>query len=213
MEERMQFRTLTMVLLAGAVPLVAQNGAWRAAAGHPEVQYQVTCRRETATIHWRNGYPGAVTLTASVKSYSFEEAEQVTIEAAGWAESPLETTQCSPDGFQIALTKFAMAAPPKRPSAAAPADAKAPDAEKAPIILIPRYTAPQKLPVVSRAALDAVRVGMNRSQVLEKLGSPISQIEIPEENELLESLRYSVSDDQFPVVHLKNGIVSSVTAN
>ena len=209
----MQIRNLALVaVFAGMSSLAAQSvSGWRPLAGHPELQYQIKCQREEAIVMWRNHYPGAVTLTAGIKSYSYQGVEDVTVPPDGSAQSPLETMQCSPEGFGVNVSRFFMAAPPPRKAAVATAQPKAPVAQKAPEVLIPPYTRPEKLPTVSRTAVEAVKVGMSRDQVLRALGAPASQVAIPEEDQLLESLHYSVSDDEVSTIRLTNGVVSSVT--
>jgi hypothetical protein len=204
-------------LIVAALPILAAETepGWRADPRHPDMQFRIKCHRESATIQWRNNYPGAVMLKASIRSGTYDGVETVNVAPGGTAETPLETEYCSATAFRIVVGNFVMAPPPPAPpapaSATVPAGPKAPPAAPPPPVLyIPRYQPPQALPTVAREALESIRVGMDRDQVVRALGQPASGITIPDDNELRETLRYSLKDDRFGVIRLSNGVVAEV---
>ncbi len=209
--------TLNLTLiLAAALPVAAQNDpGWRTDPRHPDLEFQVKCRRETATILWRSRYKGEVTLEASVRSSTYDGSEHVTVAPGGTAETPLETEYCSPTAFVISVPRFSMAPPPPPPAPeanpASAADATKAPAPKPPALVIPPYQPPQKLPTVPVEAVTSIQVGADRDQVLRKLGQPASGIIIPDDNELRETLRYNLPDDQSAVIRLSNGVVVEVS--
>lgn len=210
---------LVLILASSAAPfaMAQSEGGWRTDPRHPELQFRVKCHRETATIQWRSAYPGEVTAKFSVRSSTYDGIDGVTVPPAGIAETSLETEYCSPSAFAINVTRFNMLPPPPPPPPApaakgepAKAAAKA-DAPVPPVLYIPRYQAPEELPTVSVQAISAIRVGMAREQVLEKLGAPLSQISVPEDDgELHETLHYNLPENRPSSIRLSNGTVVEV---
>jgi len=216
----MKFSILTLALILAPIAPAAtlpSDAGWKTDSRHPDLQFRVKCNREAATIQWRSNYPGEVSAKFSVRSSTYEGTNGVTVPPAGMAETPLDTQYCSPSAFLISVTRFFMAPPPPPPPAPAASAAKVETAVAAkaaapppPVIYIPRYQAPEKLPTVSPKAVSSILVGFPRSEVLQTLGAPASQIIIPEESELRETLRYNLEDGRVAVVRLANGAVAEV---
>jgi hypothetical protein len=198
-----------VLLLAGAALSAQAQSAtgWIPDSVHPEVQYRFKCVRENLMVEWRNAYPGEVTLTANVKSSSYDGDEKITIPPGGSATSRPETMSCYPDSFHIREKHFSMAPPPP----AARPDAEA--LEKRPAPLLPPvapWIPPAKLAEISPEALASIHTGMKRDEVLHRIGTPLSKLAIPEENELVETYRYAVSAGRDGTVRFSNGIVTDV---
>ena len=100
-----------------------KSPAWRSDTQHPQLQYRSVCiGGSSVRVVWRNGYPGAVTLKAHMKSFSYDGMEDVRIDPGGTTKSDLETIDCQ--AMQVSVTRFSMAAPPPPPPPSA--DAKTP---------------------------------------------------------------------------------------
>jgi len=186
-------------------------------ADHPGLQYRVKCHLEVATVEWHNGYPGQITLSASVKSDVVGAAydgnnENIVVAPGATTESTLETMACYPDSFRIRVTRFVMAPPPAPPPEK---DAKAaPPPEKAApsVPLVPRYVPPvNAVPDISPEALAAVAIGMPEEEVIRKLGPPLSKLTVPEPGELVETLQYRATDGKSSIVRFSNGVVTGIT--
>jgi hypothetical protein len=176
---------------------------------HPQVQYRLKCFRGALTVEWRNAYPGAVTLKANFRSSSYDGDEQVTIPPGGSATSQPETMNCFAASFDIREEHFVMAAPP--PPALAKPDAEIPEKAPTPAApLVAPWIPPTKLTEVTTEALASIHAGMKRDEVLRRIGSPLSKLAIPEENELVETYRYAISRGRAATVHFSNGIVTDV---
>jgi hypothetical protein len=201
-----------LFLPAGALLLQGQSvGAWTADPGHPQLKYRVKCAHDAATIEWRNGYPGEVTVKARVRSSTYEGEEDMTVAPGGLGSSDVDTLYCSPDSFHISLAKFTMKPPPPPPSKPALAGSPEPAPDPPPVPTIPRYVPPPKLPEVAADVFASVQVGMRQEDVVQRLGAPESKIAIPEESELIETYRYHITQDQVGIVRFANGVVQEVS--
>ena len=110
------------LVIGCSLPLLGEIASeWKPVSEHAQLQYRVTCRREIATVEWRNGYPGQITLSASNQQRSpgatYDGSENVTVAPGGSAKSPLETMGCFPGTYRIRVTHFVMAPPPAPPPA------------------------------------------------------------------------------------------------
>ena len=79
----MKFRILGFVpalLFIHSAWAEVKGPAWLSDPQHPLLQYRFNCVRGSETLVWRNGYPGAVTLKARVKSFTYDGVEDVQIE-------------------------------------------------------------------------------------------------------------------------------------
>lgn len=205
-------RTLLSALLLSGCALSLQASAtsgWIADALHPNLQYRFICNREALSIEWKSSYPGAVTLRARIKGSNYDGQEQVAIPPEGKATSNLETLYCSPESFEMTEKHFAMASPP------APTPAKSTELAKPPAPTPPTvapWTPPAPLAELAPEALAKVHVGMQRQEVLRRIGNPISKLTIPEDNDLVERYRYPVSSGRIAVITFSNGVVTEVTA-
>jgi hypothetical protein len=213
----MKLRTsnLLILLAAGALSSRAENAsAWRADPQHPALQYRVKCHRDAATVEWRNGYPGALALKASIKSNTdnspWDSVEEVTVAAGASAQTPLETMYCSPGAYQIRLKTFVMAAPPAPPPPP-PATVAAPVKAAIPLPTVSPYVPAVNLPEVAPETLASVQPGMKQDEVERKLGHPTSKITIPEPGEFIETYRYLVANGRSSVIRFSNGVVTTIT--
>lgn len=160
---------------------------------------------------WRNGYPGAVTLKAQMKSYTYEGMEDVRIEPGGTTNTDLDTLNCG--NFQVSVIRFSMAAPPPPPppsaDAKAPAQPAAPPPPPAPILA--RFEVQtEPTPEITMEALASITIGMNQAEVRQKLGDPLSKMSIPDEQGFIETYRYQVTKGRPGVVKFTNGIVAGI---
>jgi hypothetical protein len=213
----MKPRTLSLIVLLAASGLLSlgQNSSpWQPVTQHPQLQYRVKCEREAATIEWRNGYPGALTLKASVRGSEWDSMEDVTVAPGGSGQTELETMFCSPSAFRITVTRFSMAPPPPPPPShpASSVAAKADVGNPPPPPLVAPYEPPEKdLPEVPSELVASVKAGMKREEVLQKLGPPASKLTIPEDHEFIETFRYRVAQERSSVIRFSNGVVTDIT--
>lgn len=210
----MQLRivSLTLLLAGGAcLSLADESSPWRSDPQHPELQYRVKCHREAASIEWRNGYPGSLTLKAAIKSNtlndSYDGAADVSVAPGGISETSLETMACAPGAFQIRLTHFEMAPPPPQPAPRPVAAAKAPN----PVPTVAPYVPPGKEPEISPRTIAEVKPGMQQEEVERRLGPPASKLTIPEDGEFIETCRYMVADGRSSLIRFSNGVVTDIT--
>jgi hypothetical protein len=212
----MDIRKLRLLPLAVLLPAVCAGGngpQWLSDAQHPLLEYRFQCGKGAETVLWRNGYPGAITLKARVRSSSYDGVEDVHIEADGVAHSDLQTLYCG--SFRVTVIGFSMSPPPiPQPRAAKPAaPAAAKTTVEAPVPTLVRFeprTEPS--PQITLEALESVKAGMKKAEVLQNLGEPLSKLSIPEEGELLETYRYNVAHDRTGTVRFANGIVTGIAS-
>jgi hypothetical protein len=189
------------LVISCSLPLLGEIASeWQPVSEHGQLQYRVTCRREIATVEWRSGYPGQVTLSASINSEapgaSYDSSENVTVAPGGSAKSPLETMACYPGTYRIRVTHFVMAPPPPpAPAGANPGPTPVATKAAAPIPTVAKYQPPvNDLPDISPEALASVATGMQRDEVVRKLGPPISKLTVPEPGEFIETYQYRVTN-------------------
>jgi hypothetical protein len=209
---RRPFGLIVLLAAGGLLALSQSSSGWKSDTHHPKLEYRVKCQREAATIEWRNGYPGEITLKAAIGGSGYDGAEDVTVAPGGSAQSALDTMSCSPDSFRVALSSFSMAPPPSPPPSApaSPVRVPAPDAPPQ-VPLVARYTPPvNNFPETSVEALASINKGMKQEEVLRKLGPPISRLTIPEEHELIETYRYRLVDDRYGLIRFSNGVVADI---
>ena len=212
----MDNRKLRFLPLAVLLPAVCAGGngpQWQSDAQHPLLEYRFQCGRGADTVLWRNGYPGAVTLKARVRSSSYDGVEDVHIEAHGVAHSDLQTLYCG--SFRVTVTSFSMSAPPvPLPVAAkpaAPAAATPATTAQAPVPTLVRFEPrTEPLPQITLEALESVKAGMKKAEVVQNLGEPLSKLSIPEDGMLLETYRYNVAPNRTGTVRFANGIVTGI---
>jgi hypothetical protein len=202
-----------MALLLHAVCTGENGPQWLSDAQHPSLQYRFQCGRGAETLLWRSGYPGAVTVKARVRSFSYDGVEDFHIEPQGAARESLETLHCG--NFRVTVISFSMSAPPlplppvAKP--AAPADAKI--TVEAPVPTLIRFEPrTEPLPQITLEALESVKAGMTKADVVQSLGDPLSKLSIPEDGTLLETYRYSVAPDHSGTVRFANGIVTAIVS-
>jgi hypothetical protein len=210
----MKFRTISFLFIIANVSYSATESAsgWRSDPQHPQLQYRVRCFREAATVDWRNGYPGQVRFRASIKSPSYDGPEDVRIAPGASEQTKLETMECSPNSFRVALTRFSMAAPPTPPPPPPPPAAAAAAASNPPLVpsLLPFEPETEKLSELTVEALAGINVGMKQQQVVQKLGPPSSKLTLPEEGELIETYRYRIVNSKITIVRFSNGTVTDI---
>jgi len=209
---KLRIVSLTLLLAGGALSSLAdESSPWRSDPQHPDLQYRVKCHREAATIEWRNGYPGSLTLKASIKSKtlndSYDGAEDVSVAPGGVSDTSLETMACAPGAFQVRLTHFEMAPPPPKPKPSPVAAAKAPN----PVPTVAPYVPPVKGPEISQQAIAEVKPGMQQEEVERRLGPPASKLTIPEDGEFIETCRYMVANGRSSLIRFSNGVVTDIS--
>jgi hypothetical protein len=199
---------LFLFLTAGSLTLPGQSvSAWAADPQHPQLQYRVKCSGGAATVEWRNGYPGEVTLKARVRSDTYDGTEDLTVEPGSSGTSDVDTLYCSPGSFRITVARFAM----KPPTSPGPVGSM-PSVPQEPVVpTVSRYTPPRKLPEVAADTFASVEVGMRQEDVVRKLGAPESKVSIPEETELIETYRYRVAPDRVGIIRFSNGVVKEIS--
>ena len=69
--------------------------------------------------------------------------------------------------------------------------------------------APKPAPV---ERFQAIKIGMERSQVIENLGTPQSSLSIPDENGVTETLNFVLTDNRWVKVIIQNGKVTEIKA-
>jgi len=139
--------------------------------------------------------------------------EDVHIDAQGVAKSDLETLYCG--SFRVTVIGFSMSRPPiPQPAPAKPASpaAAVPAAtEQAPVPTLVRFEPrTERLPQITLEALESVKAGMKKEEVLQSLGEPLSRLSIPEDGMLLETYRYNVARDRTATVRFANGFVTEI---
>jgi hypothetical protein len=211
----MRLRTFCLTLLLAGVARSSQADdsmtGWIADRVHPQLEYRFKCVRGGLTIEWRNSYPGAVTLTARIKGSSYDGDENVVIPPSGSARSSPETMYCTAEFFEMTEKRFSMAPPP--PPAAATAEKPSGQKPNQPASSLPTvapWAPPAKIPELPREAFAAIQIGMQREEVLHRIGAPTSKLSIPEENELVETYRYPVSPGLAGAIRFSNGVVTEV---
>jgi len=203
------------LVISCSLPLLGEIASeWQPVSEHAQLQYRVTCRREIATVEWRSGYPGQVTLSASINSEapgaSYDSSENVTVAPGGSAKSPLETMGCYPGTYRIRVTRFVMAPPPAPPPAGAN-PTPAPVKPAPPVPTVAKYQPPvNDLPDISPEALASVATGMQRDEVVRKLGPPISKLTVPEPSEFIETYQYRVTNGKSTIIRFLNGVVRDI---
>lgn len=81
---------LISFMIASASLAMAQGG-WQKVPQYPQLEYRTSCLNGQAlSILWRNGYPGAVSLKARVKSDTYDGVEDAKI-APGRRSCPIPT--------------------------------------------------------------------------------------------------------------------------
>jgi hypothetical protein len=60
--------------------------------------------------------------------------------------------------------------------------------------------------------LESITVGMKETEVLQKLGEPLTKISIPEDRGLIGTYRYDVAPDRPGAVQFVNGIVTGIVS-
>jgi hypothetical protein len=207
---------LITALTACSLPLFGEIASpLRPDVDHPGLQYRVKCHLEVATVEWHNGYPGQITLSASVRSDVVGAAydgnnENIVVAPGATTESPLETMACYPDSFRIRVTRFVMAPPPPPAQTHAKA-APTPEKVAPPVLLIPKYVPPvNAVPDISPEALAAVTTGISTEEVLRMLGPPLSKLAVPEPGDLVETFQYQVTNGKSIIVRFSNGLVTGI---
>jgi hypothetical protein len=208
---------LALSLTACGLPLCGDIAStWRPDTDHPELRYRVTCHLEVATVEWHNGYPGQITLSASLRSDVVGAAydgntENIVVAPGATTESTLETMACYPGSFRIRVTRFVMAPPPAPPDQKDTKAEPAPEKAAPPVPLVSRYVPPiDAVPDISPEALAAVATGMPQAEVLRKLGTPLSKLTVPEPGELVETFQYHVTNGKSTIVRFSNGVVTGI---
>jgi hypothetical protein len=208
----MKFRFLGFVslLLLHSAWAEEKSPGWLSDAQHPSLQYRFVCMKGSERVVWRNGYPGAVTLKAHMKSFEYDGMEDVQIDPGATANSDLDTLNCG--SFQVTVTRFSMAAPPPPPPpvAAKAASAAAPPPPPPAPILVAFEPQTEPIPEITTDALASIAVGMKQAEVRQKLGDPLSRLSIPDDRGLIETYRYNVTGDRPGVVKFANGIVTGI---
>jgi len=190
------------------------NPAWLTVPQHPSLQYRFVCiKKEAQRVVWRNGYPGAVTLKAEMKSFTYEGMEDVQIEPGATTNTDLDTLNCG--NFRVSVIRFSMAAPPPPPppsaAAKAPAEPAVPPPPPAPILA--RFEVQtEPTPEITLEALASITIGMNQAEVRRRLGDPLSKMSIPDEQGFIETYRYQVTKGRPGVVKFTNGIVAGIVS-
>lgn len=208
---KLQF--VPLALLLHAVCAGESGPQWLSDPQHPSLEYRFQCARGAETIHWRNNYPGAVTLKARVRSADYDGVEDIHIDAQDVAKSDLETLYCG--SFRVTVLSFSMARPPAPPPVAAKPSAPAAPApavtEQAPVPTLVRFEPrTEPLPLITLEALASVKVGMKKADVVQSLGAPLSKLSIPEDGTLLETYRYNIAGGGTSTVRFANGIVTEI---
>jgi hypothetical protein len=208
---------LTFILIAGAALALAGDGTgWRKDPGHPQLEYRISCSKDSLSILWRNGYPGAVSLKAHVRSETYDGFEDAKVLPGGTFKSDPETMYCSLSSLNVSVVKFSMAAPPPAPKPTvadnktnpSPADSPAPEVVP-PLVLFDSHA--EKLPEIAPEKLAQISTGMTREDVVAKLGPPASKLSTQNDGEYLESYQYRLGGNKISVVRFLNGAVSEVT--
>jgi hypothetical protein len=209
-------RLISFLLVSASLALAGDDAGWRKDPQHPQLEYRLACRKGQAlSITWRNGYPGAVSMKARVKSDSYDGIEDVKIAPGETFLSDPDTMYCSLGSLRVSVVQFSMAAPPPahKPAEAVSA-AKAGPPEPAnpavPAIQVLFDTNAEKLPEIAPEKLTQIATGMTREDVLAKLGPPASKLSTQDEGEYVESLQYRLGGDRISVVRLSNGIVTEI---
>jgi hypothetical protein len=211
--EMRKLRFLPLALLLHSVCAGENGPQWFSDAQHPLLQFRFQCAKGAETVLWRNGYPGAVTLKARVRSSDYDGLEDVHIDAQGVAKSDLETLYCG--SFRVTVASFSMSPPPvQRPPAAKPAaPAEAAATVQAPVPTLVRFEPrTEPFPQITLDALESVKAGMKKAEVVQNLGEPLSKLAIPEDGTLLETYRYNVARDRTVTVRFANGIVTGIVS-
>jgi|HubBroStandDraft_6_1064221.scaffolds.fasta_scaffold269908_2 hypothetical protein len=208
----MKFRFLGFVslLLLHSAWAEEKSPGWLSDPQHPSLQYRFVCIKGSQRVMWRNGYPGAVTLKARMKSFEYDGMEDVQIEPGATANSDLDTLNCG--NFNVTVTRFSMAPPPPPPPpvAAKAVSAAAPPPPPPAPILVAFEPQTEPIPEITREALASIAIGMNQAEVRQKLGDPLSKLSIPDDKGLFETYRYNVTGDRQGVVRFANGIVTGI---
>jgi hypothetical protein len=68
------------------------------------------------------------------------------------------------------------------------------------------------LPQITLEALESVKAGMKKAEVLQNLGEPLSKLSIPEDGMLLETYRYNVAPNHTGTVRFAIGIVTGIVS-
>jgi sulfur carrier protein ThiS len=204
---------LPFILLAGASLTMAADG-WRQVPGHPELEYRLTCLKGTdLSVVWRNGYPGEVSLTARVRSETYDGVDQTRVAPGGTTKMDTETMSCSLGSASVSVLKFSMAAPPppKREATAKAADKPKEEPEAPPVPTLLRFDPnAEKLPQIAAEKLAEISTGMKLQDVLGKLGPPASKIETENDGEFVASYQYRLGGDKISVVRFSNGTVTEI---
>ena len=208
-----KLRLLPLALLLNAVCAGENGPQWQTDAQHPLLEYRFQCGKGAETVFWRSGYPGAVTLNARMRSSSYDGVADVHIDAQGVAHSDLETLYCG--RFQVTVIGFSMSRPPipqpPAPKPAAPATAIT--TVQSPVPTLVRFEPrTEPLPQITLEALESIKAGMKKAEVLQNLGEPLSKLSIPEDGTLLETYRYNVARDRTATVRFANGIVTGIVS-
>lgn len=206
----MKFISIASLLLAACSVAIADDGL-RKSPGHPQLEYRISCAKGSVSILWRNGYPGALSLKARVKSKTYDGVEDVQIAPGGTATSDPDTMSCSLDTLSVSVVKFSMALPPPAKLAKMPDAAPKEDpAQTAVPTLIQFDPHAEKLPEIAPEALTQVSKGMKQEDVVAKLGLPASKLSLQDDGIYVESYQYRLAGDKISIVRFSNGIVSEI---
>ncbi len=148
-----------------------------------------------------------------MRSSDYDGVEDVHIDAHGVAKSDLETLYCG--SFRVTVISFSMSSPPIRrtpaPKPAAPVAAAPAAVEQAPVPTLVRFEPrTEPLPQITLEALESVKAGMKKAEVVQSLGEPLSKLSIPEDGTLQETYRYNVAHDRTGTIRFANGIVTEI---
>ena len=201
--------------MMASASLAMAEGGWQKVPQYPQLEYRTSCLNgEALSILWRNGYPGAVSLKARVKSDTYDGVEDAKIAPRETFLSDPDTMYCSLASLRVSVVKFSMAPPPPPPkpveavSAAKPAPPQPPAPPVVPIVLFDSHA--EKLPEIAPEKMALISRGMTREEVLAKLGPPASRLSTENDGVPFESLQYRLGGDRISVVRILNGIVTEI---
>src|SRR5271165_1379903 len=107
--------------------LTMAEGGWQKVPQYPQLEYRISCLKgQAVSIVWRNGYPGALSVKARVKSDTYDGIEDAKIPPGQTFKSDPDTMYCSLESLKVSVVKFSMAAPPPTPKPTAVASAVKP---------------------------------------------------------------------------------------
>jgi sulfur carrier protein ThiS len=209
-------RLISFMIATASLALAGDGPGWQKVPRYPQLEYRLSCLNGQAlSVLWRNGYPGAVSLKARVKSDTYDGIEDAKMPPGQTFKSDPDTMYCSLASVRVTVVKFSMAAPAPlpKPTEALSVPKPAPAEPAVPAVVPPAVlfdSHAEKLPEISPERLTRISTGMTREDVLAKLGPPASRLSTESDGEYVETLQYRLGGDRIGVVRLSNGIVTEI---